>query len=60
METTEKDAESTEHDDLLEGLDPETTYQDEVLEDEVALVVLLQVEPPTRRCEPLHERRALS
>ena len=36
-ESTDKDLESAEHDDLLEGLDPETAYEDEILEDEVAL-----------------------
>ena len=36
-DTTENDAENAEHEDLLEGLDPEVSYQDEILEDEVAL-----------------------
>ena len=36
-ESTDTDLESAEHDDLLEGLDPETAYEDEILEDEVAL-----------------------
>ena len=35
--STDKASDTTEHEDLLEGLDPETAYHDEVLEDEVAL-----------------------
>ena len=41
-ETAENASESTEHEDLLEGLDPEASYQDEILEDEVALGGLRQ------------------
>ena len=35
--TTEKEPESTEHEDLLDGLDSEDAYQDDILEGEVAL-----------------------
>ena len=38
---------------IPEGLDPEVSYQDEILEDEVALGGTPAIVLPTRRCEPL-------